>query len=71
MGFLLDSPAEILGLWVYGACHGEILPYQYPVLIAVVEESVILVDVATLAAYHVASKIVCERQRIRQTLDIP
>ena len=48
---------EILGLRIDAAGKGEILPDHDAVLVAQVEEAVVLVDVAAPAADHVAAQV--------------
>ena len=53
---------EILRLAGRGAGEGEILPDHDAVLVAQVEERVVLVDVAAPAADHVAAEVVEQRR---------
>ena len=53
-GLLLYHRGEVVPLRVIAAAHREILPYHYAVLVAEVEETVVLIDVAAPAADDVA-----------------
>ena len=55
--FFFDFPGEILSLRVECASHDEILPHENSVLIAQVEEIIVLVNISAPAADYVAVQI--------------